>query len=93
MTLKLLDPTLSSEGGPLQLAPAVASLQGAVIGLIDNAKIGTGPFYDFVSEILKTEYGAREFIRVRKPDTTRPVSPEMLASLRGADVILSAIGD
>jgi hypothetical protein len=93
MTLKLLDPTLSSEGGPLQLAPAVASLQGAVIGLIDNAKIGTGPFYDFVSEILKKEYGAREFIRVRKPDTTRPVSPEMLASLRGADVILSAIGD
>ena len=77
----------------MQLAPAVASLQGAVIGLIDNAKIGTGPFYDFVSEILKKEYGAREFIRVRKPDTTRPVSPEMLASLRGADVILSAIGD
>jgi hypothetical protein len=61
--------------------------------MIDNAKIGTAPFYDFVSEILKREYGAREFIRVRKPDTTRPVSPEMLASLRGADVILSAIGD
>jgi hypothetical protein len=93
MTLKLLDPTQSPEGGPLRPAPALASLQGAVIGMIDNAKIGTARFYDFLSDILRREYGVREFIRVRKPDTTRPISPDMLASLRAADAILSAIGD
>jgi hypothetical protein len=93
MTLKVLDPTLSSEGGPLKLAPALSSLDGAVIGMIDNAKLGTERFFDHVAEILKKEYGAREFIRRRKPDTTRPIPPEMLASLRGADAILSAIGD
>lgn len=93
MTLKVLDPTLNPEGGPLGLAPALASLDGAVIGMIDNSKIGTARFFDHVAEILRKEYGVREFMRRRKPDMTRPVPPDMLASLTGADAILSAIGD
>ncbi len=93
MTLRVLDPTLSPEGGPASLAPALPSLEGAVIGMIDNSKIGTERFFDHVADILRREYGAREFIRRRKPDMTRPVPPEMLASLTGADAILSAIGD
>jgi hypothetical protein len=93
MTLHVLDPTLSPEGGPLRLAPALTSLEGAVIGMIDNSKIGTERFFDYTAEILRKEHGAREFIRRRKPDMTRPVPPEMLASMSGADAILSAIGD
>jgi hypothetical protein len=93
MTLKVLDPTLSPEGGPLRLAPALTSLEGAVIGMIDNSKIGTECFFDHAAEILRRKHGAREFIRRRKPDMTRPVPPEMLASMSGADAILSAIGD
>ena len=54
---------------------------------------GTERLFDFLAEILKKDYGVREFLRVRKADATRPVSPEMLASISGADVILSAIGD
>jgi hypothetical protein len=93
MTLKVLDPTLGPEGGPLRLAPALATLEGAVIGMIDNSKIGTERFFDHVAEILVEEHGVREFIRRRKPDMTRPVPPDMLASMTGADAILSAIGD
>ena len=93
MPLKVLDPTLKPESGPLKLAPALASLEGAVIGMIDNSKIGTERFFDYVAAILKKDYGAREFIRRRKPDMTRPIPAEMLASLSGADAILSAIGD
>ena len=93
MTLKVLDPTLSPEGGRLRLAPGLTSLKGAVIGMIDNSKIGTERFFDHVAEILRKEYGACEFIRRRKPDMTRPIPPEMLASMSGADAILSAIGD
>ena len=33
------------------------------------------------------------FIRRRKPDTSRPVPPEMLAELAVADAIVSGIGD
>jgi hypothetical protein len=93
MTLRVLDPRLDAEGEALRPAPALRSLHGAVIGMIDNAKIGTERFFDHVADILKNEYGVREFIRRRKPDATRPVAPEMLAEMSGADAILSAIGD
>ncbi|MDB5866179.1 MAG: hypothetical protein JWO70_3985 [Betaproteobacteria bacterium] len=93
MTLKVLDPRLGAEGAALRPAPPLTSLDGTVIALLDNAKIGTGRFYDFVSEILERDHGVREFIRRRKPDATRPVTPELLAEMSGADALVSAIGD
>lgn len=93
MTLRVLDPRLTAEGEALRPAPALTSLEGAVVGMIDNAKIGTERFFDHVADILRKEHGVREFIRRRKPDATRPIAPEMLASMSGADAILSAIGD
>ena len=91
--LRVLDPRLSAEGEALQMAPALASLQGAVIGLIDNAKIGTERLYDHLADILKTQDGVREFIRRRKPDASRPVPDDMLGQMASADAIISGIGD
>lgn len=93
MTLRVLDPRQSAEGEALALAPALPSLRGTVVGLLDNAKIGTARFYDHLEAILREEHGVREFIRRRKPDATRPAPAEMLAQLSGADAIVSAIGD
>jgi hypothetical protein len=93
MTLRVLDPRQSAEGEALRLAPSLSSLDGAVIGLLDNAKIGTQRFYDYVEEILRSRFGVREFIRRRKPDATRPVPPAVLGELLGADAIISGIGD
>ena len=93
MSFRVLDPRQTAEGEALRLAPALPSLDGAVVGLLDNAKLGTERFYDFVAEILSNRYGVREFIRRRKPDATRPASKELIAELSGADAILSAIGD
>ena len=52
------------------MAPPLKSLEGAVIGMIDNAKINTSRLLDHIADILKTRYGVREFLRVRKPDAT-----------------------
>jgi hypothetical protein len=93
MSLRVLDPRQSAEGETLSRAPALPSLEGAVIGMLDNAKIGTARFYDHVADILRSQYGVREFIRMRKPDATRPAPAEMIAQLSGADAIISGIGD
>ena len=77
----------------MRLAPALKSLEGAVIGMIDNGKIGTAKFFDYVAEIFIEKYGVREFLRVRKPDATKPVPKDMLASISGADAVLAAMGD
>lgn len=93
MTLRVLDPRLFAEGKPIRMASPLAALEGTVIGLLDNAKIGTARFYDHLEDILKSRFRVREFIRRRKPDSSRPVSPELLGELSAADAIVSGIGD
>jgi hypothetical protein len=93
MTLRVLDPRLFAEGEPTRMALPLAKLDGSVIGLLDNAKIGTARLYDYVEEILKSRFHVREVIRRRKPDSSRPAPPEVLGELAAADAIVSGIGD
>ena len=93
MTLRVLDPRATADGEAVRLAPPLRELSGAVVGLLDNGKIGTARFYDHVEDILRTRFGVREFIRRRKPDSSRPAPSATLGELSGADAILSAVGD
>jgi hypothetical protein len=93
MSLRVLDPRLEAEGEAMTMAPPLRALDGATIGLLDNGKIGTARFFDHVETLLRSRFGAREFIRRRKPDSSRPAPPEVLGELAAADAILSAVGD
>jgi hypothetical protein len=93
MSVRVLDPRLDADGEAMTMAPPLPSLEAATVGLLDNAKIGTAVLYDHVERILRERFGVREFIRRRKPDSSRPAPPEVLGELSGADAIVSAIGD
>jgi len=91
--MRVLDPRLEAEGQDMTMAPPLETLEGATLGLLDNAKIGTARFYDHVESILRSRYGVREFIRRRKPDSSRPAPAETLGELSAADALVSAVGD
>ena len=93
MALRVLDPRLEAEGDAMTMAPPLATLDGATIGLLDNAKIGTARFYDHLEAILRSRFGVRDVIRRRKPDSSRPAPPALLGELSAADAVLSAVGD
>jgi hypothetical protein len=93
MVVKVLDPRLDAEGEAMTLAMPLLRLEGTTVGLLDNAKIGTAVLFDHVQRILASRFGVREFIRRRKPDSSRPAPPEILGELSAADAVISAIGD
>lgn len=93
MTLRVLDPGLEPETGAVRAAPPLRSLEGARIGLLDNAKAGTAGLYDHLAALLRERHGVREVLRRRKPDTSRPAPDAMLAELAAADAIVSGVGD
>jgi hypothetical protein len=93
MTLRVLDPRATADGEAVRLAPPLRELSGAVVGLLDNSKIGTARFYDHVADILVGRFGVRELIRRRKPDSSRPAPSTLIGELSAADAIVSAIGD
>jgi hypothetical protein len=90
--LKVLDPRQFAEGEPLVMAPPLGTLEGAVVGLLDNAKIGTATFYDHLEAVLKSR-GVRDVVRRRKPDSSRPAPETMMGELSAADAVVSGIGD
>jgi hypothetical protein len=93
MGLRVLDPRFDDDSEPARMAPPLATLEGAIVGLLDNGKIGVAPFYDHVEEILRARFAVREVLRRRKPDMSRPVPPDLLAELGAAGAIVSGIGD
>ncbi len=93
MTIRVLDPRLLPEGDAATMAPPLATLAGAVVGVIDNGKAGADALFRHLEAILRERYRVREVLRRRKPDMSRPAPPEVLGELSGADAIVSGVGD
>ncbi len=95
MTVTLIDPTLGPAGaGGRTPAARPASLDGAVLGLVNNGKARGREILQRVAENLAAAHRLGGTILVTKPDSSFPADPtdvEMLAS--DATAVIAAIGD
>jgi hypothetical protein len=90
----LLSPAAVVAGNTVPLAKGVPTLDGRVIGLLNNSKSGTGPFLDRVEELLQSEHGVSRSIRYDKNAAALPAPDEMLeAAARECDVVINGIAD
>ncbi|HEX6081811.1 MAG TPA: hypothetical protein VF197_19425 [Methylomirabilota bacterium] len=91
--MEILDPVGSSTAPSRTLAPRPASLQGAVIGILDNSKPNARVLLEGVAGALAAKLGAAGVRTWRKPGAsvgaTRAVLDEMAAAC-GAVLTASA---
>ncbi len=93
-TVELLSPAAPVSGNTVPLAKRVPTLEGRVVGLLNNSKSGTRPFLDRVEELLQREHRVSKIIRYDKTAAALPVSDEMLeAASRECDVVVNGIAD
>jgi hypothetical protein len=93
MRIRVLDPTAEEAAVTTTSAAQLASLEARTVGLLDNGKIRVRELLDHVEEILRSQYGVAQVLRVRKPDASRPAPPEVMANLKRCEAIISAVGD
>ncbi len=94
MTVTLIDPTLAPSNGNQRPAARPASLDGAVLGLVNNGKTRGREILQRVAENLRARHRIRGTILVTKPDSSFPASPEDVEMLAAdATAIIAAIGD
>jgi len=93
MRIRVLDPTAEEAAVTTTSAAQLASLEARTVGLLDNGKIRVRELLDHVEEILRSQYGVAQVLRVRKPDASRPAPPAVLAAMTECDAIISAVGD
>ena len=93
-TIEVLSPAAVRTGNAVSLATRVPTLEGRVVGLLNNSKSGTRPFLDRVEELLQREHGVSRIIRYDKKAAALPVPDEMLeAATRECDVVINGIAD
>ena len=93
-TIELLSPATAVSANTVPLAKRVPTLEGRVVGLLNNSKSGTRPFLDRVEELLQSEHGVSRIIRYDKKAAALPVPDEMLeAATRECDVVVNGIAD
>lgn len=93
-TLRTLVPVV--RGGlnaTYEQAPAVRQLEGATVALLDNNKKNATHFLNYVEEVLRTDYGVGDVVRLLKRNLSAPAPAEVLQKLRGCDAMFTAIGD
>ena len=71
--IDVLSPAAAKSGKTVPLATRVPTLEGRVVGLLNNSKSGTRPFLDRVEELLKREQGVSKIIRYDKSAAALPI--------------------
>ena len=92
--LVVLDPTAEPVTGQATLASRPNSLDGKVIGLLDNSKLNSDRFLDMLAEDLSERYHFAGIVRARKPTASRVVPDDTLKDfVDKCDVVITAVGD
>ena len=88
---------LSARGQPSRqhpLAPRLETLQGTVLGILDNSKTNADRYLRLVAEELQELYGVAEYKLVTKDNLGAPAREEHLEAVtRDVDFVITGIGD
>ena len=94
-TVTILDPV--APAGVSAAARAfrpLATLQGKVVGFIDNSKPNFNLLADDLTELLKSKYGVARAVRHRKPTASVSASPAVFADIqKECDLVITGSGD
>jgi len=93
-TIDILDPCPEELSAVKGLSAALASLDGTVIGLLENRKYHADAFLRALQDILTRDYGAKEVVYATKFSYSAPCAEETIAALvAGCDAIIHGIAD
>jgi len=90
----VFDPRGIVEATPMSLAPRVASLAGARLGVLDNTKWNANRLLRKTVALLGEQATFAKVNYYRKESFSKDADPELIASIAAEnDIVLTAIGD
>ena len=93
-TIDILDPCPEDVPEELGLSNQLPSLEGKVVGLLENRKHHADSFLQELQKVLQQEYGAKKVIYNTKFSYSRPCAEETLdAMVEECDAVVHAIAD
>ena len=91
-TIRVYEPHAEENADQDKLASRLPSLDGKVIGLLDNTKNLADKLLEEVKDLLLKDFPKAEFRYFRKK-TVSGVSAELMQQVANCDAVVTAIGD
>jgi len=93
-TVKILDPCPEEVPEEVGVSNGVGSLEGKIVGLLENRKYHADAFLQELQNVLSHDYGAKKVVYANKFTFSAPCAEETLdALIRECDVIIHGIAD
>ena len=93
-TIEILDPCPEDVPEELGLSHQLPSLEGKVVGLLENRKHHADSFLQELEKVLRQEYGAKKVIYNTKFSYSAPCAEETLSAMvEECDAVVHAIAD
>ncbi|MBI2907912.1 MAG: hypothetical protein HYX92_09675 [Chloroflexi bacterium] len=89
----LLNPVGEVDAAELKLAPRLKTLQGTAGGFIDNNKVNSDVLIARVAELLVEKHGMSSSFITRKPSSSKPVPPTVMAEVEKSAFVVHAHAD
>jgi hypothetical protein len=94
MSISVYTPVGKVAKHEFDLSPRVTSLDGLVVGLLDNNKWNAQKLLRQLDVDLRARYAIKDVVYRRKPFFSRPASPELIEDMTtNADVVVTALAD
>jgi len=93
-TIQILDPCPEDIPEERVLSSQIPTLEGKVIGLLENRKYHADAFLQELQQVLQTDYGAKQVVYARKFTFSAPCADETINSLvEQCDAVIHGIAD
>jgi hypothetical protein len=86
------DPVADVDGQKLSIAPRLDTLNGKVIGLLDNTKLYADVILNEAKELLLSDFPRAQF-RVLRKESVSGANPETIRHLALCHAVITALGD
>ncbi len=93
LPMQVLDPSWEGSPVPLELAPRLAGLRGADVGLLSNGKAGVEPLFDHLERLLSEHWGVTRVERAKKVNYSAPAAPELVRRFARRRLVITGVGD
>jgi hypothetical protein len=92
-TIRVLSPVVDSKISQTAALPLPGTLAGKRLGFLDNTKANFELLLRRLEAVLRTEAGIADVVYERKPNSSTPAPPEVLARLRSVDLVVTGSAD
>ena len=92
-TIRVLSPVVDTKVSQTASLPLPGTLAGKRLGFLDNTKANFELLLRRMETHLRAEAGLAHVVYERKANSSTPAPPEVLAGLRGVDLVVTGSAD